>query len=204
MASEGSGARCTVYTVGHSNYTLEDFVVLLKRNGIEVLADVRSQPYSQYTPHFNEASLKAALPAHGIQYVFLGKELGGRPHSGDFYDAEGHVLYARLALAPFFLEGLSRLEKTAAAKRVALLCSEEDPADCHRRLLIGRVLGERGCNVVHIRGDGATQTEAELERAEKRRRDGGQLTLFDMQEKPEWKSTQSVSPGNRPVSSSEH
>lgn len=192
-----------IYTVGHSNHSLDTFLSLLKTYRIAVVADVRSQPSSQYTPHFNGGSLKAALPAAGIEYLFLGKELGGRPQGDQFYDDAGHVLYARVAAAPLFQRGLSVLVETAAQRRVALLCGEEDPAECHRRLLLGRVLAEQGLAVIHIRGDGKTQTEEELAREEKHKKDGGQLMLFEVEEEAQWRSTRSVSAGNRPGSSSE-
>jgi len=201
-ANPAAGGR-TVYTIGHSNHLLEAFVGLLKAHRIEVLADVRSQPVSQYTPHFNGGPLRAEMLAAGVEYVFLGKELGGRPQGGKFYDEQGYVLYGRVAETPLFTQGLARLEDLAGRRRVALMCGEEDPSSCHRRLLVGRVLAERGFRVLHIRGDGSLLTEEELKRAEQFARDHGQLTLFQTEEEPEWKSTQSVSPKGRPENSSE-
>jgi uncharacterized protein (DUF488 family) len=203
MSANPAAGRHTVYTIGHSNQSLEAFLGLLKTHRIEILADVRSQPVSQYTPHFNSGPLKAEMLAAGVEYLFLGKELGGRPQGGKFYDEQGYVLYARVAEAPFFKQGLARLEDLAGRRRVALMCGEEDPSSCHRRLLVGRVLAQRGFRVLHIRGDGSLLAEEELKRVEQFARDHGQLTLFQTQEEPEWKSTQSVSPKSRPVSSSE-
>ena len=95
----------------------------------------------------------------------MGRELGGRPAGAEFYDQEGHVLYSRVAESSLFLEGLERLQEGLREFRLALLCSEENPAACHRRLLVGRVLAERGVAIDHIRGDGRLQSEAELIRA---------------------------------------
>ncbi len=192
-----------VFTLGHSNHTLEIFLDLLRKHEIEVLVDLRSQPYSRYTPYFNGPELKAALAREGIKYLFLGKELGGRPEGTEYYDAKGHVMYSRVAESAAFLEGISRLERGARQYRVVLLCGEENPAECHRRLLVGRVLLDRGFLVSHIRGDGRLQTEAELvdEEAEPTR-DPAQPPLFEMPEERAWTSTRSVSrKGRRPTSS---
>src|SRR5829696_9023919 len=116
-----------ILTIGHSNYSLEAFIELLRAHRIEVLVDVRSQPYSKYTPHFESRALKESLPAAGIKYLFMGKELGGRPDGDEFYDSEGFVLYSRLAESPLFLEGISRLESgMEQGLRVAIMCSEEN------------------------------------------------------------------------------
>ena len=133
----------------------------MKEHGIEVLVDARSRPYSRYAPHFNARDIEATLLDDGIEYLFLGLELGGRPEGEEFYDAEGRVNYALVERSQRFLDGIHKLEKEIRSRRVALLCSEEDPAGCHRRLLVGWVLVERGITVRHIRGDGSVQTEGE-------------------------------------------
>ena len=92
----------------------------------------------------------------------MGKELGGRPDGEEFYDADDHVLYGRVAESPLFLEGIKRLEEIGKHSRAAIMCSEEDPAACHRHLLIGRVLAQRGISLLHIRSDGHIQKAEEL------------------------------------------
>jgi uncharacterized protein (DUF488 family) len=188
-----------LYTVGHSNHPLEVFVALLREHGIEVLADVRSRPYSKYSPHFDRERLHQALKANGVTYVFMGDELGGRPAGEEFYDLQGYVLYGRVAEAPFFLRGIERLENGAARYRVAIMCSEEDPAVCHRHLLVGRVIQGRGVTVEHIRGDGRLQPDAELDAG---RAAGRQPSLFGEAEEDSWRSLRSVLPRNRPPNSS--
>ena len=202
-AAQQAGAPA-VFTVGHSNVTLEAFIALLKQQGIEVLVDVRSQPYSKYVPHFNAGVLKPAILAAGMKYLYLGKELGGRPDDRRFYDGDGHVLYGLVAESDGFKAGIERLLRGAREHRLALMCNEENPAGCHRRLLVGRVLAERGVTVLHIRGDGRIQTENELAEAERRDEPAEiqQEFAFAAREKPEWKSTRSVSPGRPPKSSS--
>lgn len=165
-----------LYTVGHSNVTLESFLRLLQRHHIEAVADVRTRPRSRYVPHFDAGPLREALARCAIGYVPLGRELGGRPEGDEFYDEKDRVLYGRLAASPAFQRGIDRILGGAASYRLALLCSEENPSRCHRHLLIGRVLRERGVEVSHIRGDGRLETEADL--AAREASDSPQLTLF--------------------------
>ncbi len=159
--SRDASERGTAFTIGHSNHSAEKFVGLLKEHGIEVVADVRSQPYSRHAPHFNTKPIEAILSENGIGRLFLGVELGGRPTAEEFYDEDGRVYYARIERSLPFLDGIQQLERTLRERRIALLCSEEDPSGCHRRLLVGRDLGEQGIAIRHIRGDGSVQTEGE-------------------------------------------
>lgn len=193
-----------LFSIGHSNHRAEGFADLLKKHDIEVLVDVRSHPYSRYAPQFDTSGLKALLSKADVKYLYLGRELGGRPEGADYYDAEGHVLYARLATSSLFLEGIDRLQKGAQEYRVAIMCAEEDPLNCHRRLLIGPVLRERGIVLDHIRGDGRLQTDDELLRAQSPRRPTSeQPDLFHVGQEVAWRSTRSVSRRNPPPSSSE-
>jgi uncharacterized protein (DUF488 family) len=163
----------------------------LQKYQIDVLVDVRSQPYSKYASQFDADTLQGAMAQAGIKYVFLGKELGGRPPAKEFYDDDGYVLYARLAESPLFLQGIERLEKGVEAYRVAMMCSEEDPARCHRHLLIARVLTPRGIDVEHIRGDGSIEKEKELQ-DKQHCKDGLQLALFEEPEEVTWRSLKPV------------
>lgn len=189
--SEPAPDERTVFTIGHSNHPLEQLLYLLRQFGIEMLADVRSHPGSKYAPHFDRAALERSMPAAGIEYRFLGKELGGRPKSGKFYDSDGRVDYARVAESGPFLGGIDRLTGWCERSRVAVLCSEESPLACHRRLLVGRVLVDRGIVVGHIRGDGRLQTEAELATSTPDR-SALQPPLFDAPPEETWKSARSV------------
>jgi uncharacterized protein (DUF488 family) len=191
-----------VFTVGHSNHEESAFLELLARHAIDVLVDVRSQPYCGYSTHFNQEPLRQAAESRGIRYLFLGRELGGRPDGDEFYDDEGHVLYDRVAESPPFRQGLERLERGLRQYRVALMCSEENPRICHRWLLVGRVLRERGIELEHIRGDGRLQSDAELEAEGTDPHRPRQLQLF-AGEAPPWRSLRSVSPRRRPPGSSD-
>ena len=198
--------KLTIFTVGHSNHSLEVFINLLKSHKIDVLVDVRSKPFSRFSPQFNKEGLEKTVRAGGIKYLFLGKELGGRPQGSEFHDNYGFVLYSRIAESPLFLEGIDRLIRGIKTYRVAVMCSEENPANCHRRLLVGRVLAKRGVSVRHIRGDGTIQDEDELAWEEYRSTgEQAQVSLFESNEEvPEWKSTQSVLPRKKLDSSSAH
>ena len=202
MSENSAGATPRIFTIGHSNHEPEAFAALLERHGIEVIADVRSQPYSAYAQHFSKGHIETFLRERHIKYVFLGDVLGGRPEGEEFYDDAQHVLYDRVAESEPFRQGIEQLLEGIGAHAVALLCGEEDPAGCHRRLLVGRVLRERGVDVVHIRGDGRVQSEDEISRGEEFQRTQGQMALFETEETEAWRSTRSVSQRKGPPSSS--
>jgi uncharacterized protein (DUF488 family) len=193
-------ANHPVFTVGHSNHSIEHFLNLLQSHSIEVLVDVRSYPYSNYSPHFDREKLKDTLSQNNFKYLDLGRELGGRPEGDEFYDSKGHVFYDKLAATTEFQSGLSRLEKGAAQFRVAILCSEENPAICHRALLVGTVLSTRGVRVEHIRGDGRVESDEQVFAS--KNVEHAQSVLFADAKPSSWKSIPSVSRKNRRTSSS--
>jgi uncharacterized protein (DUF488 family) len=185
-----------VFTIGHSNHSAQKFAGLLTRYGIEILVDTRTRPYSRHAPQFNRSSIEKILSGAGIGYLFLGRELGGRPEGEEFYDGNGRVDYALIGCSRPFLDGISRLEDEIRSRTVVLLCSEENPVRCHRRLLVGRTLEERGITLRHIRGDGSVETEGEM--------DCSQPVLFPETEASPRKSIRSVSRKRRRPSSSGH
>lgn len=142
-----------VYTVGHSNHTLERFIELLNGAGITAIADVRSVPYSRFNHQFNREALSVDLRSAGIAYSFLGKELGARPNDKKCY-REGRANYSLIAATTLFQLGLDRVIEGSRKYRVALMCAEKDPLDCHRTILVGRNLKERGVIINHIYADG--------------------------------------------------
>lgn len=154
-----------IFTIGHSNQSFEAFLENLRSYEIEAVADVRSQPVSKYTPHFNRSDLTWRLQEAGIKYAFMGDKLGGRPDGRQFYDEQGYVRYDRWSASDAFQDGIARLRQSAERRRVAVLCSEEDPLACHRHLLIARVLasvGWPGSRIAHIRGDGSYVMDASI------------------------------------------
>jgi uncharacterized protein (DUF488 family) len=165
-----------VFTIGHSNHPIEHFLELLRRHSIEAVVDTRSQPYSKFAPQYNQAALEESLASDGFHYLYLGRELGGRPKGDEYYDSEGRVLYDRVASSELFLQGLDRLDRGLQTRKIAILCAEENPANCHRHLLIGRALAGNGISIGHIRGDGRIQSEEEI--AAQPSSSSPQMTLF--------------------------
>ena len=143
-----------VLTIGHSTHSLGDFVHLLKQHRVTALADVRSAAFSRHNPQFNRESLEKALKQHGIAYSFLGSELGGRPEDASCYDKQGRVRYEVVEKTAQFRRGVERVMKGAARYRIAVMCAERDPIQCHRTLLVAPGLVEQGANVQHILSDG--------------------------------------------------
>jgi uncharacterized protein (DUF488 family) len=129
---------------------------------VTALADIRSSPASRFSPHFNKAALAATLSDRGIAYLFLGRELGGRPARAELY-TRGTADYEKMGASPEFAEGLRQLEEAAKQHRVALMCAEANPLDCHRFLLVARVLAERGADMRHILPEGSIITQEQAE-----------------------------------------
>lgn len=171
----------SIWTIGHSNHEFEEFVELLQGQEIDVVVDVRSFPYSRFAPQFNQDELRQELQVAGFRYLFLGEQLGGRPARPDHYDAEGRALYGPMAEESGFQDAIDRLISGAADHRIALLCSEGKPEGCHRRLLVGKVLAERGIPLHHILPDGKVEEEREVRLAP----DGDQAALFANEAPPE-------------------
>ena len=171
MQTKETPNQGSIYTVGHSNIELEGFVNLL--SGIEAVVDVRSIPFSRYAPQFSMQNIKEKLEAAGIRYIFMADEdignvLGGKPRDEDCYE-NGKIVYEKVIKRSWYHEGISKLVELANKRKVAIMCSEEDPSKCHRHHLITQSLLEEGVTVFHIRGDGT------VEKAEK---ETAQLTLF--------------------------
>lgn len=143
----------TVYTIGHSTNTIERFVDLLHQCAITAVCDVRSTPYSRMNPQFNRDALKQALSYAGVKYVFLGKELGARSEDRSCY-RNGQVQYSLLTQTDLFKYGIERVKSGAKIYRIAIMCAEKEPLDCHRAILIARQLEADGVPVKHILGDG--------------------------------------------------
>jgi uncharacterized protein (DUF488 family) len=142
-----------ILTIGHSNHPIERFLALLKQHGVETLADVRSVPFSRFNPQFNRKPLEAALAAEGIHYLFLGEELGARSTDPTCYDGD-RVNYAKLAATASFRRGIERVSSESQSRRVALMCAEREPLDCHRTILVTRELERAHVPVAHILADG--------------------------------------------------
>lgn len=147
-----------IYTIGHSNTPIQKLIDLLTAYSIEVVIDVRSEPYSKYATQFNKREIEPELRKHGFDYIFLGNKLGGKPKSPGFLNAHGIPDYEKVAESPLFKAGIEEVERLAE-KKIALMCSEADPKACHRDRLLAWVLRGRGHMVNHILHDGTIATE---------------------------------------------
>jgi uncharacterized protein (DUF488 family) len=152
-----------ILTVGYGARSIAEFVAVLEEHGAEYLVDVRSAPYSRFKPEFSREPLTAELQAHGIRYVFMGKELGGKPDDPGCCDAKGRIDYARLRVRPAFLDGLTSLEAGwEAGHQIVLMCSEGKPQECHRAKLIAAELVALHIPVSHIDERGALRSHGEI------------------------------------------
>jgi len=161
-----------IFTIGHSNVAAERIVELLQQHAIRVVVDVRSVPYSRRNPQFNRETFQRTLETAGIEYVYAGQYLGGRPDDPSGYQ-EGQVLYKLIAGKAWYQAGIDRLLEIASHQPSVIMCAEEDPLRCHRHRLVTQTLLERGVIVWHIRGDNR------LERAEPDSPQVEQLALFE-------------------------
>lgn len=154
-----------VFTIGHSTHSQEYFIALLHRHRITALCDVRSKPYSRMCPQFNRDELEKVLPQQDIAYRFLGKELGARSDDPHCY-VGGKVQYGRLAQTDLFKQGIRRVCRCLKEGfRIALMCAEKDPLECHRTILVARHLAALDIPVAHVHADGSVEShEAALSR----------------------------------------
>lgn len=148
-----------IYSIGHSTQPEDRFIALLRKHEIEIVADVRSSPFSRFNPQFNRENISDALRSAGLKYVFFGRELGARADDPSCY-IDGKVQYARLASRKEFREAISRLLKGAIDFRIALMCAEKEPLECHRTILVSQELSKAGCEVQHIHHDGSLEAHA--------------------------------------------
>lgn len=149
-----------LFTIGHSTHTVAEFLALLRQHGISAVGDVRSRPYSRQNPHFNREEMERFLRQAGIAYMFLGNELGARSQDPSCYE-QGRVRYDLLARTELFQRGLVRVREGMERYRLALMCAEKEPLECHRTILVSRHLDTLGVEVRHILADGTIEPHAE-------------------------------------------
>jgi uncharacterized protein (DUF488 family) len=152
-----------LFTIGHSNCDLGDFLAILFSHGIQTLGDVRSRPSSYRFPQFNREPLEAGLASINIQYEFLGESLGGRPSDPRVYMENGLVDYAARRQAPDFCAGVDHVLESSRSRNLVLMCAEEDPLQCHRFLMICPALLDRGVTPLHLRKGGALESQRDAE-----------------------------------------
>ena len=178
-------------SIGHSNIPAERFVAMLRAANIGVIADVRSTPASRFCPWFSAKTLAPALAREGIDYLFHGDALGGRPRNQNLY-CDGIADYEAMARQPDFVAAMDGLladaercrAKGRATGRLCLMCAEREPLDCHRCLLVARALAARGMTVGHILHDGTIEPHAATEeRLLQLDGDGGDLFVTGLGER---------------------
>lgn len=167
-----------IFTIGHSNHPAEHFLELLRAHGITAVADVRSKPYTKYAKHFCREQVERLLRGEGLHYVFMGDQVGGKPDDPDLLGPDGTPDYARIGASPGFAAGIERLVKGASTQTIALMCGEENPANCHRHHLITPALAARGVQVRHILGDSSVVEDEELKTLQSRKTGQTQNSLF--------------------------
>lgn len=153
----------TLFTIGYSGRSMDEFIALLNQYKITALCDVRSMPYSSHNPQFNREHFQQVLKSCNIDYVFLGEELGARSKDPSSY-VDGKALYNKIADLPTFMHGLERIKLGMVKNYVlALMCAEKDPLSCHRSILICRNLRDANIDIRHIIDDKSTETQSDLE-----------------------------------------
>jgi len=152
-----------IFTIGYSSFSLEVFISTLKQYKIEAVADVRSQPYSQFKPEFNREVLKEVLSKNKIAYVFLGEECGARLDDPKCY-INGKVNYDLVAQNQIFQNGLERIKKGMEKFQIVLMCAEKDPITCHRAILVSRNLQAEGVKIKHILSNGKIENHEDSEK----------------------------------------
>ena len=152
-----------LFTIGHSNLEMSDFLGTLLRHEIKVVCDVRSRPGSFRFPQFNREPLEARLTSAKIHYEFCGKQSAGGHSIPNFIGRMDWWTTPRGAALPPFLEAIDRAIGLSRERKTAILCAEEDPLHCHRFLLICPALVERGLAPVHLRRAGAAETQRDAE-----------------------------------------
>lgn len=152
-----------LYTIGHSNHNVEQFIELLKKNGVDVVVDVRSTPYSQYATQFNINEIRRTLKEHGLVYIHMGEEFGARREDRSLYDKDGKLDFELTKKSDAFKKGVRRIEDgLEKGFHIAFMCSEKHPEDCHRCILVGKAFYDMGYTILNILEDGSTMSQEEI------------------------------------------
>ena len=169
-----------IYTIGHSNYTIEKLIDMLKKYNINCVVDIRGTPYSKYNVQFDKEIIRYTLTKAGFIYIYMAKEFAAKRDNKESYNKEGYSDFEKVIYEDDFKNGIERL-KNGCEKgyRIALLGAMQDPIRCHRSILVGRALVENGFNVKHILDDYSIvyQTDIEKSLLEKYFEDRNQMTI---------------------------
>ena len=174
----------SLFTIGHTNHTHE----------INYVLDVRSTPYSKFTDQFNKELISQVLKRNGINYFYMGKLFGARQEDRSLYTSEGYLDFEKTRESEQFKTGLQSVIKGLnEGNNITLMCTEKDPFDCHRTIMVSRGFELEGIEVQHIHEDGHLESQKEINdrlihNLEKKRKvDINQTSLFGPQKSyDEW------------------
>ena len=170
-----------VLSIGHSQHEPEYFIKMLKEHNVNYVLDVRSVPYSQFASDYNRENIKALLSEHSINYSYMGNFFGARPLDKNLYSKEGYLDFKKARQSIPFIKGYNNVLKgIQQGNRIAFMCTEKDPMDCHRAILVTKAFSDSGIRVEHIMADNTIQTQEDLNLRllNKYFPDRGQLNLF--------------------------
>lgn len=173
-----------IYTIGHSNHKIEEFIQLLQNYGINCVCDVRSTPYSRFTEQYNQENIKEVLEKCNIRYLFFGEEFGARREEKSLL-TDGVVDFEKVSKNERFLSGVLRIKNgIEKGYKIILMCTEKEPIECHRTILVSRNLYNIGMEVEHILPDGTVKKHEKIEEelVDKYFMNINQLSLFDIDE----------------------
>lgn len=152
-----------LFTIGHSLHQLDEFLLLLSKHGIDYVIDVRSTPYSKIAGDYNKESIEKQLLSRKIHYSYMGKYFGARQKNRSLYSKEGYLDFEKVRSTPLFQEGMDSIQKgLSQGYNIALMCTEKDPFDCHRAIMVARGFELEGSDVKHIMYDGSLIDQKEL------------------------------------------
>lgn len=172
-----------IYTIGHSNYSMERFLDMLRHYNINTVVDIRGTPYSKYNVQYDKEKLQETLRSEGFIYIYMAKEFAAKRGNKQSYNGEGYSNFEEVVKEKDFLSGIERL-KVGCSKgyRIALLGAMQSPIRCHRCILLGRELIKAGFELRHILDDYslATQEDMEKELLDKYFPNRNQLTIDEL------------------------
>lgn len=176
-----------LFTIGHSTLPAEQFVRLLKQYDIDYVLDVRSTAFSKYASQYNSDVLPHILGEAGIRYAGMGKYFGARQAQKEYYTEEGHLDFEKFRDSELFRMGLANVQKGLKDYNIALMCTEKDPYDCHRAIMVSRGFELAGIDVNHILSDGSLLKQADLNERllEQYFPERDQISLFENENKDE-------------------
>ncbi len=148
-----------LYTIGHSQHDVEYFIDMLRKYSINYVLDVRSTPYSQFAENYNRENIKAALKKARIEYSFMGNYFGARPEDRTLYSKDGYLDFEKARKSAKFQNGVDNVIKgIRAGNNISLMCTEKDPLECHRAIMVARTFFDKGVDVQHILADSSLQS----------------------------------------------